>query len=121
MVHLTKEADIEAKGSSIPGARIHIVSNEQCELQEAREVLTLPQLLACRSDRYNLWLDILNLLTELELEEDGIEARPKTGNRAHLVRKKRNSTMKLTEKDIKKGNRVILFWEIRAPERGGGN
>lgn len=65
MVHLTKEADIEAKSSSIPGARIHIVSNEQCELQEAREVLTLTQLLTCRSDRYNLWLDILNLLTEL--------------------------------------------------------
>lgn len=102
MVHLTKEADIEAKSTSVPGARIHIVSNKQCELQETREVLTLTQLFTCSSDRHDLWLDVLNLLTELQLEKDGIEARPKTGHCAHLVRKKRNSIMELMERDIKK-------------------
>lgn len=65
MVHLTEEADIKAKSTSIPGASIHVVSNKQCDLQEAGEALALTQLLTRSSDRHNLWLDILNLLTEL--------------------------------------------------------
>lgn len=116
MVHLTEEADIKAKSAGIPGARIHIVSNEQCELQEAGEALTLPQFFTRSSDTHNLGLDVLNLLTELELQEDGVETRPKTGHCAHLVRKKRNPIMELMERDIKKGNGQILLWEIRAPK-----
>lgn len=102
MVHLTEEADTEAKSAGIPGARVHIVSNKQCELQEAREALTLPKLFTGSSDTHDLRLDVLNLLTELELQEDGVETRPKTGHCAHLVRKKRNSIMELMERDMKK-------------------
>lgn len=119
MAHLTEEADIEAKSTSIPGASVHIVSNEQCDLQEAGEALALSQLLTCSSDRHDLGLDILNLLTELQLEENGIEARPKTGHCAHLMRKARSSIMELMERDIKK-YKLSLLWEVGAPGQGGG-
>lgn len=82
--HLTEEADIEAKSSRIPGASIHVVADKQGNLQKAGEVLALSQLFTCSCHRNDLRLDILHLLTELQLEEDGIEARPQAGHSAHL-------------------------------------
>lgn len=102
LAHLTEKADTEAKGTSIPGASIHIISDKQGNLQEAREVLALSQLFACSSHGNNLWLDILHLLTKLELEEDSIEARPQAGHSAHLVGKRSSSVIPNRERSKKK-------------------
>lgn len=64
LAHLTEEADVEAESSGIPGTSIHKVADKQGNLQEVREALTLPQLLACGSHGNNLWLDVLHLLIE---------------------------------------------------------
>lgn len=90
--HLTKEADVEAKSTSIPGASIHIVSDKQGYLQEAREVLALSHLLTRGSHRDDLGLDVLHLLPKLQLEEDGVEARPQAGYCTHLRRDKESTT-----------------------------
>lgn len=84
LAHLTEEADVEAKSPRIPGASIHIVADEQGNLQKAGEILALSQLLTRGRHRNDLWLDILHLLAELQPEEDGIEARPQAGHSAHL-------------------------------------
>lgn len=63
----------EAEGLAVTRASIHIVSDEQDELQQLGEALARPELLTGRGHRHHIGLDVVQLLLKLQLEQDGLK------------------------------------------------
>lgn len=74
--HLAEEADVKAKRLGVPRAGVHVVPDQQHQLQELAEAFTLLHLLASERHVHDVRPDVVHLLLERQLEQDAVEARP---------------------------------------------
>lgn len=84
IAYLAEKADVEAKGLCVSGARVHVVAEEQHQLQELAEALTLLELLAGQGHCHDIRFDVVHMLLEHEPEQDPVEPCPQHLHRAHL-------------------------------------
>lgn len=74
--YLAEKADVEAERLCVPGARVHVVAQEQHQLQELAEAFTLLELLAGQGHCHDVRFDVVHVLLEHEPEQDPVEPRP---------------------------------------------
>lgn len=82
--HFAEGAEVEAVGLGVAGAGVHVVADEQHQLQQRAEAPTLAHLLAGRAHRQDVRPDVVHLLLELQPEQDGVQPRPQPLHAAHL-------------------------------------
>lgn len=73
MFYLAQEVDVEAKRLGIPRASIHVIANQQHQLQEFSEGFALFHLLTGESDIHDVWPDVIHLLLKGQFEENAVE------------------------------------------------
>lgn len=71
--YLAQKADVEAKGLSVSGARIHVIPHQQHQLQEHAETITLLHLLAGEGHVHDVRPDVVHLFLKRQLEEDAVQ------------------------------------------------
>lgn len=76
--HLAQITDAEAERFGVSRAGVHVVSQQQRDLQQFGEALALSELLAGGGYGHHVRLDVIHLLIELKLKEDGAETRLQT-------------------------------------------
>lgn len=98
-VYLAEEADVKTKRLGVPRAGVHVVSDQQYQLQELAEAFTLLHLLASERHVHDVRPDVVHLLLERQLEQDAIETRPQQFYCAHLGEKRemRNNVILMTD------------------------
>ena len=84
--YLAEEIDVETKRLSVPRARVHVVADQQHQLQEFGEALALLHLLAGERHVHDVRSDVVHLLLERQLEQNAVETRPEELHRTHLKR-----------------------------------
>lgn len=83
--HLAQVTDAEAEGLGVARAGVHEVAHQQDDLQQLGEGLALAKFLTGGRHRHHVWLQVVELLVKLELEEDGVQTWHQTLDRADLV------------------------------------
>lgn len=89
--YLAEKADVEAQGLRVPGARVHVVAQEEHQLQELAEALTLLELLAGQGHCHDVRLDVVHVLLKHQPEQDPVEPRAQHLHRAHLHSQRQNN------------------------------
>lgn len=79
----------EAERLAVTRAGIHVVANEQDELQQLGEALARPELLTGRGHRHHVRLDVVQLLLKLQLEQDGLKPFHQFSDAGHLEGEKK--------------------------------
>lgn len=74
--YLAEEADVEAKRLGVPRASIHVIADQQNQLQEPAEAFALLHLLASEGHIHDVRPDVIHLLLEGQLEQNAVESRP---------------------------------------------
>lgn len=74
--YLAEEADVETKRLGIPWASIHVIANQQHQLQEFTEAFTLLHFLTSKCHIHDVWPDVIHLLLERQLEQNAVETWP---------------------------------------------
>lgn len=72
--YLAEEADIEAECLSISGARVHVIPDQQHQLQEHAKAFALLHLLACECHVHDVGPDVVHLLLKCQFEQDPIKS-----------------------------------------------
>lgn len=73
--YLAEEVDIEAKRLGVPRAGVHVIADQQHQLQEFAEALALLHFLAGERHIHDVWPDVVHLLLERQLEQNAVETR----------------------------------------------
>lgn len=102
--HLAERAQIKAIRLSISRARIHVIPQQQHELQQAAKGAALPDFFTGSVYSQDIWAQIVYLLLKLYPEENVAETRTQSLHAAHLEEGNRNgaSCMKENEGQEKK-------------------
>lgn len=82
--YLTEEGDVEAKSLGIPRASIHVIADQQHQLQEFTEAFTFLHFFTGKCHIHDVWPDVVHLLLKRQLEENAVETWPQEFNRTHL-------------------------------------
>lgn len=73
--YLAEEVDIEAKRLGVPRAGVHVIADQQHQLQEFAEAFALLHLLAGERHIHDVGPDVVHLLLERQLEQNAVETR----------------------------------------------
>lgn len=76
MCYLAEEADVETKCLGIPRTGVHVIANQQHQLQELAKAVTLLHLLTGECHIHDVWPDVIHLLLKRQLEQNAVETRP---------------------------------------------
>lgn len=84
--YLAEEADVESKGLSVSGTRIHVVPHQQHQPQEHAETFTFLDLFTGEGHVHDVRPDVVHLFLKRQLEEDTVQPGTQHLNGAHLKR-----------------------------------
>jgi len=82
--HLAEGTEVEAKRLGISRARIHVIPQQQHQLQQAAKGGALPDLITGGVYSQDIWTQVVYLLLKLQAEEDVAEARTQPIHTTHL-------------------------------------
>lgn len=82
--HLAQVRYGEAECGSVSRAGIHVVPDKKDDLQQLGKGLAFPELLAGSCHSHHIWLDVVQLLLKLQLEQDGLKSWHQTLHTGHL-------------------------------------
>lgn len=88
--HLTERTQVEAVWLGISRARIHVIPQQQDELQQLTKGVALLHFIAGGINSHDIWTEVVHLLLKLYPEEDVVEARTQPLHTAHLPESKKN-------------------------------
>lgn len=71
--YLAKEADVETKCLRVPRASVHVVANQQYELQKFTETFTLLHLFTGKRYIHDVWPDVIDLFFKRQLKQNAVE------------------------------------------------
>lgn len=82
--HLTERTQVKAIRLGVSRTCIHVIPQQQDELQQLAKGTALPDFIAGGINRHDIWTEVVHLLFKLYAEEDVAEARTQTLYTAHL-------------------------------------
>lgn len=82
--HLTKRTQVKAIWLGISRTRIHVIPQQQDELQQLAKGVALPDFITGGIDRHDIWTKVVYLLLKLYPEKDVAKARTQPLHAAHL-------------------------------------
>lgn len=82
--HLAQGTEVEAIRLGISRAGIHVIPQQQHQLQQTAEGAALPDLIAGSIYSQDVWTQVVYLLLELQPEKNVAEARAQPFHAAHL-------------------------------------
>lgn len=82
--HLTERTQVKAIRLGVSRTCIHVIPQEQDELQQLAKGTALPDFITGGINRHDIWTEVVHLLLKLYPEEDVAEARTQPLYTAHL-------------------------------------
>lgn len=82
--HLAEGTEVEAERLRVSRACVHVIPQQQHQLQQAAKGAALPDLITGGIYSQDIWTQVVYLLLKLQAEEDVAEARTQPIHTAHL-------------------------------------
>lgn len=109
--HLTERTQVKAIWLGISRTRIHVIPQQQDELQQLAKGVALPDFITGCVNSHDIWTQVVHLLLKLYPEEDVAEARTQPLHAAHLqVEEKKNKHICEKEELKKKVDGKEIVW-----------
>lgn len=96
--HLTERTQVKAIRLGISRTCIHVIPQEQDELQQLAKGTALPDFITGCINRHDIWTEVVHLLLKLYPEEDVAEARTQPLYTAHLQEEERHEETQIRVK-----------------------